>query len=438
MRKATPLPSLLVIAIISFYLSSCNSAVVDIPFPGADSGYPQPVTQPLVLTAPKKLDWITVKTGKIIPTVRKFDLKSLPSTPYDPSGFQPFKKAPEVSNIDFNNLPDSAFDLDKIPPASLELKKYVLAPPVITKAGLISPKNNATMGVSDWGIAMGLQGQNMLCILKDRNGLIWIGTSRGIYRYDGEYVQSYPVGPAATLTEDLEGKIWYGSENGFGYLDTRHGVTGFSTAFFTPFPRIPKIMVDDKGRLWIPEIIKGSTAMIAVVDPVTETYKSLGSSTGLSGTFYWAVCQGDHHTIWLATNNGFNIIHTDKGRISYIKKSHGTANDTTRAVANDGNGHIWVAYKNGQVDMIDPSKGTFTKYVELRNSENDNIFFYQILFGKNGIVWLATSRGLLMLDPVNGLFRRIGENDGIQKDHVTGILDDGKGRILVATYQSGL
>ena len=108
MRKANPLPSLLVIAIISLYLASCNSTLVDIPFPVSDSGYPQPVSQPLVLSTSKKLNWVTLKTGKITPTIRKFDLKSLPSTPYDPSGFQAFKKAPEVSNIDFSHLPDSA------------------------------------------------------------------------------------------------------------------------------------------------------------------------------------------------------------------------------------------------------------------------------------------------------------------------------------------
>jgi signal transduction histidine kinase/CheY-like chemotaxis protein/ligand-binding sensor domain-containing protein len=438
MRKATPLPSLLVIAIISLYLSSCNSTLVDIPFPVADSGYPQPVTKPLVLSAPKKLNWVTLKTGKITPTIRKFDLKSLPSTPYDPSGFQAFKKAPEVFPIDFNNLPDSAFNLDQIPSKSLELKKYVLAPPAITKAGLISPKNNATMAVSDWGIAMGLQGQNILCLLKDKNGLIWIGTGRGIYRYDGEYVQNYPVGPAATMIEDREGKIWYASENGVGYLDTRHGSTGFSTAFLLPFPRIPKIMVDEKGRLWIPQAFHGIVGCLEVVDPETETYKNLDRSKGLSGTWVWGVCQADKNNIWLATNDGFDIINTEKGKISYIKKSQGLANDTTRAVVNDGKGHIWVAYKNGQIDMFDPTKGTITKYTDLRSTENDNVFFYRFFFGKNGMAWIATSHGLLMLDAANGLIRRIGENDGIQKDHITDILDDGKDRLLVSTYQSGL
>src|SRR5258707_13058823 len=100
MRKATPLPSLLVIAITSIYFISCNSAVVDIPFPVADGGYPQPVTQPLVLSAPGTLNWVTLKKGKITPTVRKFDLKRLPSTPYDPTGYQHFKQVPEVSPID--------------------------------------------------------------------------------------------------------------------------------------------------------------------------------------------------------------------------------------------------------------------------------------------------------------------------------------------------
>jgi signal transduction histidine kinase/CheY-like chemotaxis protein/ligand-binding sensor domain-containing protein len=438
MRKATPLPSLLVVAITSFYLFSCNSAVVDIPFPVADSGYPQPKSQPLVLSAPKTLNWVTLKKGKITPTVRKFDLKSLPSTLYDPSGFQPFKKAPEVSPIDFNSLPDSSFNLDKIPSTSLEMKKYVLAPPAIVKAGLISPKNNATMGISDWGIALGLQGQNMFCILKDKNGLIWIGTNRGIYRYDGEYIQSYPVGPAQTIIEDREGRIWYASENGIGFLDTRHGETGFSSIFFTPFPRIPKMIIDDKGRIWLPQVIHGHTGCIVVVDPATETYKKLNKTTRISGSFVWGVYQEDKNNIWLATNDGFDIIHSDKGKISYVKKSLGLANDTTRAVVGDGQGHIWVAYKNGQVDMIDRAKNTLTKYIDLRSTENDNVFFYRFLFGKNGMVWMATSHGLLVLDPVNGLYRRISENDGIQRDHVLDILYDGKDRMLVATYQFGL
>jgi signal transduction histidine kinase/CheY-like chemotaxis protein/ligand-binding sensor domain-containing protein len=438
MRKATPLTSLLVIATFTVFLFSCNSTVVDIPFPVSDSGYPQPVTQPLVLTPPKKLNWVTIKTGKIIPTVRKFDLKSLPSTPYDPTGFQPFKNAPEVSAIDFKSLPDSTFDLEKVPSASLQMKKYVLAPPVVTKAGLISPKNNATMGVSDWGVAMGLQGQNMFCLLKDKHGLIWLSTNRGIYRYDGEYVQGYLVGPASAIIEDREGRIWYGSDNGFGYLDTRHGITAYTNGFTIPFPRVPKMMMDDKGRIWVPQVLHGIYGCLEVVDPATETFRNLTRTAGISGSFVWGVCQEDRNNFWLATNDGIDIIRTDKGKISYIKRSAGLDNDTARAIANDGNGHIWVAYKNGQVDMFDPAKNTLTKYVDLRSADNVNMYYYRFLFDKNGIVWIATRFGLLMLDPKNNLIRHVGENEGIQRSFILDLLDDGKDRTLVATNQLGL
>ena len=61
------------------------------------------------------------------------------------------------------------------------------------------------MGISDWGVALGLQGQSIFCLLKDKSGLIWIGTNRGIYRYDGEYIQSYPIGPASSIIEDNKG-----------------------------------------------------------------------------------------------------------------------------------------------------------------------------------------------------------------------------------------
>ncbi len=112
------------------------------------------------------------------------------------------------------------------------------------------------------------------------------------------------------------------------------------------------MIVDDKGKIWIPQVWQGNFPLLAVLDPVKETYKKLERKTGISGTFTWSVYQADKNNIWLATNDGFDIIHSDKGKISHIKKSAGLANDTTRIITGDGNGHFWVGYKNGQVDML--------------------------------------------------------------------------------------
>src|SRR5579863_2124784 len=126
MRSLTPSRPLLAIAIVSFYfLPSCNNRTVDIPFPVSDSSYPQPLSQPLVFTAPKKISWVTIKTGKISPSVKKLDINTLPSNPYDPSGFVPFVQAPETVHVNFRSLHDSAFHLENIAALSLEMKSYL-------------------------------------------------------------------------------------------------------------------------------------------------------------------------------------------------------------------------------------------------------------------------------------------------------------------------
>src|SRR5580700_9493221 len=73
---------------------SCNNTPADIPFPVADRGYPQPVSKPLAFSAPKKLNWVTLRTGRIKPVIKKFDINDLPSAPSDSSGLEPFLEAP--------------------------------------------------------------------------------------------------------------------------------------------------------------------------------------------------------------------------------------------------------------------------------------------------------------------------------------------------------
>src|SRR5580658_496769 len=107
MRKVNSNYSLLILAIAAFFiLTSCNNNVADIPFPISDSGYAQPIILPLQFSAPKKLNWVTIKTGAIKPEIKKLDLDALPSTPYDASGFKPFPKPPEEFHFDFSALPD--------------------------------------------------------------------------------------------------------------------------------------------------------------------------------------------------------------------------------------------------------------------------------------------------------------------------------------------
>lgn len=276
---------LLLVAIALLALTSCNNNTTDIPFPISDSGYAQPVVLPLQLTAPKKLNWLTAKTGGIKSVIKKLDIDALPAAPYDTSGFKPFAKPPEEVHFDFNALPDSAFNLDKILSKSLEFKTSVLPPPVVTKAGPLSPKPGTPLSIFDVAKAQGISEKIVLSLVKDRSGFIWITTDKGIYRFDGEYLETYLLqGGASDLIEDNNGRIWFIQIDKIGMMDLHTGLLHLSTLISAPRPRTPKMILDAKGHIWVSQL--GSRG-VEVIDPETLTYKSLDNSTGLSGTFRW-------------------------------------------------------------------------------------------------------------------------------------------------------
>jgi signal transduction histidine kinase/DNA-binding response OmpR family regulator/ligand-binding sensor domain-containing protein len=434
MLKATPFCSTLTATFFSVIIfSSCSSRVVDIPFPVSDSGYPQPVVQPLKLTAAKKLDWITVKTGTIKPTVKKLDLSTLPSTPYDPSGFKPFPKPPVKTSFEMNSLRDSAFNLDSIPSKSLNLKTIILHTPVVSKAAAVSPKAGTTLSISDWGGTLGFQGKSVLCLIKDRTGLIWIGTDKGLERYDGEYIQSYQVSDGiAGLIEDNNGMIWAINDNGMGMIDTRKGIIKFTVDISTPYPRLPKMIVDHKGRIWVNQL--GSHG-VDIVDPQSGTFKHLDNKTGISGSNTWGTFEDDKNNIWIATNGGIDLINSVKGTVSYLNATNGLAGDTIRAITGDRKGRIWIAYLNGGLASIDAEHGTIVNYHEMHGFERQTTF--RLLSDKNDRIWMASNHGLYIIDPLREMVQFVTDYEGITKDLILDIMFD-KGKTWVATLNTGL
>jgi len=414
-------------------LPACNNEAVNVPFPHADSGYAQPVVTPLQFTAPEKITFETVKTGVIRPTMRKLDIDVLPSTPYYSTGFIPLAKTPSAVQIDLKSLKDSAFDLGKIPAKPLKFKTSILPPPVTTRTGLISTKNGVKMSVADLGPLLGLQGSNIFALMEDRDGMIWIGSSKGIYHYDGEYISFYSMHGMSGLFQDNEGKIWFVNEEGIGIIDTRNGLIMNSDQITNPFPRLTRMIQDAKGRIWFSQL---SSQGAAVVDLKSMTFQDLGHNEGLSGNYVWSVVEDHKKNIWLATNAGVSIINSEKNRITYLDKSHGLINDTVRNVSCDPNGKIWIAFKNGGLQSLDPETGGSTLYEKVLDISSMTIFRTQ--FDRQNRLWLATNVGLVIFDYSKGLVDYLDEAQGIPRDFILDMLIDRKGRIWAGTYQSSL
>jgi signal transduction histidine kinase/CheY-like chemotaxis protein/ligand-binding sensor domain-containing protein len=435
MRKVTPNYSLLIIAIAASYiLPSCNNKVADIPFPLNDSGYAQPVILPLQFSAPKKLNWVTIKTGAIKPEIKKLDIDALPTTPYDASGFKPFSKPPGVVQFNFNALPDTVLNLDKVPSKSLKFKTSVLPPPIITKTALLSPKSGATLSIFDLTQSLSLRGKVIFCFLQDKSGLIWIGTDKGICRFDGEYLQTYSSLHSRGFIEDNNARIWFINSEGIGMIDTRMGLINFSSVINAPFPLLPKMILDSNGSLWVSETASRS---VQIIDPQAQSYKQLDKNTGISGTSTYGIFEDRNKNIWLNTNAGIDIINLKKGKISYLKKINGLQSDTIRAITGDKKGRIWVGARNGGVDVVDIEQGSITNYSKLQGLENANIYRRLVIDNKDR-VWISVDQRLAIIDPGKGMMKYFAENEGTPHDYNLDLLLDNKQRIWVGTSSSGL
>ena len=111
----------------------------------------------------------------------------------------------------------------------------------------------------------GLSSREAKSVYKDDEGFLWIGTSNGLNRYDGNnfkiwnhQLAGYPehLGEDVyTIIEHGKDKIWFGTNAGIGILDkTNHTIS--EAKFKNKLPGVKAIAItklcrDKLGRLWM-------------------------------------------------------------------------------------------------------------------------------------------------------------------------------------------
>ena len=414
-------------------ISSCNTVPDNIPFPEKELSYTKPISVPLVFTTEKKLNWDTASNAAVKPVIKKLNLDALPSTPYDTVGYKDLMGMPQKAPFDFNKLPEIDFSFDGLPSKSLQLKTSLLPPPVIVKAQAPAMQKANPLSLFELGIPQGLPAKFIIALLKDKKGLLWISSFEGIFRYDGEHVQTIVPGPieapAAGMAEDDDGNIWFISFDRLGMINTRKGTIGYTNAFKAPVNNLSRIIKDTNGRIWIS---KTTANAVLIIDPATQTFKTLDKTKGLSDGQLTDVVEDNDKNIWIISNTGgANIINLEKNKIKYLKKINGLGNDSLRAITKDKIGRIWIARSGGGVDAVDVKRGTILRY-------DGSMGFKQALATNmssddKGRIWMGKVQGADILDPENNRVRLIDQSKGLGNDWVSSCTMDDHNRMWVST-----
>jgi signal transduction histidine kinase/ligand-binding sensor domain-containing protein/DNA-binding response OmpR family regulator len=283
----------------------------------------------------------------------------------------------------------------------------------------------------------GLAGSFVRAVVKARDGVVWVGTPRGLTRLDRsgdriDYSIPFAKGRSAlpdpsvqALLEDRDGNLWVGTPRGLVVIERASRLTARRYRHQPGNPRslaenwVGVLHEDRSGHVWIGTLGRG----LSEFDPRSRSFRTHGSdkedpSTLPSGAVT-ALFSDRANRLWVGTDAGLARLTRSPDAVHRVERvaarPGGLAGVVVQSIAESGAtpGVLWVGTEQrglGRLDLRDESVRFFTT----RNSNLPDDTVYGILTDERGRLWMSTNRGLASYDPTADTFRIYGAERGLQ------------------------
>ena len=286
-----------------------------------------------------------------------------------------------------------------------------------------------------WSAKDGAPG-NVWALAQTADGFLWLGTTQGLYRFDGVSFERYepqsgPAFPSSNITSLLalpNGDLWIGfREKGVSRLRGGHN-TNYGNSDGLPSGKVARLVQDGDGAIWA-----GTYGGLARFEH--ERWQRVGDDWGYPGQRAVAVYVDRHGTLWVASQN--TVVFLPQAS----RKFHTTGieiGQTYQMVESLG-GTLWLAETGRSVHPIRLPATQHSFEPEIRHGS------VGVLFDDDGSLWITSigdgMRRIPFPDRLND--QKIGElsdaiesftsKDGLSSDYETCILKDREGSIWVGT-----
>ena len=309
---------------------------------------------------------------------------------------------------------------------------------VDTKINCLLPLQNSELwigtakGVVRWngteltlaGVPSSLLNLDVLSILRDRDSNIWVGTSRGLFRYNANGVSLLSTtGPVAALFEDREGNIWIGSTRGLERLRDSTFVT-YSLPHLKSQSMGP-LHVDSGGRTWIAPIQGGLRWL-------KEGKSGVVTADGIANDVVYSIAGTGKDDVWVGRQRG-GLTHLRYSVNSFTAKTYtqadGLAQNTVYAVYVSRDGSVWSGTLSSGVSEL--KNGHFTNYTTTDGLAANTIS--SIAESPDGTMWFGTPKGVSAM--LQKRWRAYTANDGLPSEDVNCLLQDSTRILWIGTAE---
>jgi signal transduction histidine kinase/ligand-binding sensor domain-containing protein len=253
--------------------------------------------------------------------------------------------------------------------------------------------------------AEGLNNNGLSCLLKDREGILWVGTSGGgvnyynpnkdrfrLFRHNSNNPGSLVYNAVSTFCEDHTGHIWVGTDGGG----------------------------------------------ISVFDPVSETFTNYVSQPGvpgsLSGNSIRAIVEDRDHDIWIGSwEGGLDRFDRKTGRFIHYPLDKNNPENTIVAMQLDQQNRMWIVILNKEIVWFDKKKGVIRRFPDGYQSLPIGTVM-QFTGDSTGEIWMASTNGVIHWSDAAGSFRQLNFPDNA----IVSIHIDKGGHLWVGTASTGI
>ena len=319
----------------------------------------------------------------------------------------------------------------------------------------------------------GLVQSQVMALLQDRWGYLWLGTHRGAAKFDGK--QFHVIGTQeglsstflADMAEDPRGGIWMATDNGLSYWDSKaftnyhrsdglpdnniqclrfdrdsnlwigtqsHGVVRHRRGQFDQPLRqadtnasVQALLEDDQGRLWV-----GTLDGLRYSDPAKQQLEPLTLPHSPPKTEVYDLLQDRQGRIWIGTNQGVWVYDDEQGLTYHPLDQPDLPSREVYCLTEDRDGQIWLGTGNG---LIRYHQGTFTPL-----QRGDRLLAYHMASActdYEGSIWFGTDGGG-MRKITEGIFQSYSMKDKLSSNLAKSFLQDERGRIWISTKDRGI
>ena len=290
----------------------------------------------------------------------------------------------------------------------------------------------------------GLSYDGIRCMMRDSRGYVWIGTQKGLSRYDGARFKVFDrraLGVDSdyinSLQEDIEGNILIGTDKGLVLYcpetDTMSPLPGLSCRVYTMCP-VPggEILLGVKSEgLYVYDALTKELNRIQLISQDGESLRDIYRMvTGKDGNLYLASYCDDLYRISLDS--------FESGSVSAVNPIF--KNDDIEGLAADPRkpGVLYVLSQESGLQELNVHTSEIRDLIPMP----ENVFPTQLRY-HDGSLWVTSSLGLYVYDLAKGTYSRYlrdnGDRYSLSDSYTTCVMhSDGGKSIWVGTFGGGI